>query len=71
MLLERRDNFARVEARLRDVVMRADVGIVQKAWEIREEQRMRLQDLQRERAREEAFINDELREVLDDAEEGQ
>lgn len=66
-----RDNFARVEARLRDVVMRADVGIVQKAWEIREEQRMRLQDLQRERAREEAFINDELREVLDDAEEGQ
>jgi hypothetical protein len=42
---------------------------VQHAWEIREEQMSRVRDLQRERAREERFLNDELREVLDDAED--
>jgi hypothetical protein len=35
---------------------------------VREEQRTRVVDLQRERAREEQNLNDELREVLDDAE---
>ncbi len=66
-----RDNFQRVRARLKDVVLRADVGTVQKSWEVRENQRLRVRDLLRERAREETFINDELREVLDDTEEVQ
>ncbi|MBN1606087.1 MAG: hypothetical protein JW940_05615 [Polyangiaceae bacterium] len=62
------EHFARVGGRLRDIVLRADVGIVQQAWEVREEQRGRVRALQRERAREEQNLNDELREVLDDAE---
>src|SRR5690606_24320038 len=61
-------NFALVRDRLKNIVLRADVGIVQEAWEVREEQRVRVRNLQRERAREEQSLNDELREVLDDAE---
>jgi tetratricopeptide (TPR) repeat protein len=62
-------NFALVRDRLKSVVLRADVGIVQEAWEVREEQRVRVRNLQRERAHEESSLNDELREVLDDAAE--
>lgn len=58
--------FVKVSERLSDVVMRADVGLVQQAWEVREEQRARVRDLLRQRAREERIINDELRDVLDD-----
>ncbi len=61
-------NFAMVRDRLKSIVLRADVGVVQQAWEVREEQRTRVLNLQRERAREEQNLNDELREVLDDAE---
>jgi tetratricopeptide (TPR) repeat protein len=64
-------NFAEVRDRLKSIVLRADVGIVQQAWEVREEQRTRVVNLQRERAREEQSLNDELREVLDDAEVAQ
>ncbi len=60
-------NFGLVRDRLKSIVLRTDVGIVQQAWETREEQRFRVRDLQRERAREEQNLNDELREVLDDA----
>lgn len=60
-------NFGLVRDRLKSIVLRADVGIVQQAWEVREEQLMRVRNLQRERAREEQNLNDELREVLDDA----
>ena len=60
-------NFALVRDRLKSIVLRSDVGIVQQAWEVREEQRHRVLNLQRERAREEQNLNDELREVLDDA----
>jgi tetratricopeptide (TPR) repeat protein len=62
-------NFALVRDRVKNIVLRADVGIVQQAWEVREEQRVRVRNLQRERAREEHNLNDELREVLDDSEE--
>jgi hypothetical protein len=61
-------NFVEVRERLKSIVLRADVGVVQQAWEVREEQRTRVLNLQRERAREEQSLNDELREVLDDAE---
>ena len=62
-------NFSLVRDKLKDIVLRADVGIVQEAWELREEQRTRMRNLQRERAREEQSLNDELREVLDDSED--
>jgi TolA-binding protein len=62
-------SLERVRERLKSVVLRADVGLVQHAWEIREEQMSRVRNLQRERAREERFLNDELREVLDDVED--
>ncbi len=61
-------NFGLVRDRLKSLVLRANVGIVQQAWEVREEQRVRVRNLQRERAREEQNLNDELREVLDDSE---
>jgi tetratricopeptide (TPR) repeat protein len=64
-------NFALVRDRVKNIVLRADVGIVQQAWEVREEQRVRVRNLQRERAREEQSLNDELREVLDDSEDSQ
>ncbi len=65
-----RSNFVKVRDRITDVVMRADVGMVQQAWEVREEQRHRVRELLRERAREDRFITDELREVMDDAGKG-
>lgn len=64
-------SFAAVRDRLKGIVLRSDIGIVQEAWEEREEQRLRVRNLQRERAREEQILNDELREVLEDAEEDQ
>jgi tetratricopeptide (TPR) repeat protein len=63
--------FAAVRERLKGIVLRSDVGIVQEAWEEREEQALRVRQLQRERAHEEQMLNDELREVLEDAEEEQ
>jgi tetratricopeptide (TPR) repeat protein len=60
-------NFQSVLGRLQSIVLRADVGIVQQAWELREEQQVRLRNLQRERAIEEQNLEDELREVFDDA----
>ncbi|MFO7178685.1 MAG: tetratricopeptide repeat protein [Pseudomonadota bacterium] len=62
-------SFGLVRDRLKSVVLRADVGIVQEAWEVREEQRVRVRNLLRERSREEQNLNDELREVLEDAED--
>ncbi len=63
------NNLIKARDRIKGVVMRADVGLVQQAWEVREEQRYRVRDLLRERAQEERLINDELREVLDDEED--
>jgi tetratricopeptide (TPR) repeat protein len=63
-------NFASVRERLKGIVLRADVGIVQQAWELREEQQARLRGLQRQRALEEKNLEDELREVSDEAGEG-
>ena len=60
-------NFALVRDRVKNIVLRADVGIVQQAWELREEQQGRLRDLQRQRGLEEQNLDDELREVFDDA----
>lgn len=62
-------NFGLVRERLRSIVLRADVGIVQQAWEVREQHRERVRELQRIRSTEEQKLNDEMREVLHDGEE--
>jgi hypothetical protein len=59
-------NFGLVRERLKSIVLRADVGVVQEAWEVRERSRDRLQELQRRRAKEEEALNEELQEVLQD-----
>jgi tetratricopeptide (TPR) repeat protein len=60
-------NFGLVRDRLKNIVLRADVGTVEQAWEVREEQVTRVRNLQAERVREEQILREELREVLDDA----
>ena len=53
--------------KIRGIVLRADVGVTEQAWEVREEEMERVRNLQHERAREEQILDEELREVLDDA----
>jgi tetratricopeptide (TPR) repeat protein len=60
-------NFVVVRDKIRGIVLRADVGITEQAWEVREEELERVHNLQTERAREEQLLDEELREVLDDA----
>ena len=60
-------NFGLVRDRLKNLVLRADVGITQQSWEVREDQITRVRTLQRERNREEKVLREELNEVLDDA----
>jgi tetratricopeptide (TPR) repeat protein len=59
-------NFGLVRDRLKNIVLRADVGVTEEAWELREEQLTRVRNLQLERSRSEQQLNEELREVLDD-----
>ncbi len=59
-------NFGIVRDKLRTIVLRADVGITQQAWEVREEELERVRTLQTERARQEQLLDEELREVRDD-----
>jgi tetratricopeptide (TPR) repeat protein len=59
-------NFALVRDRLRGIVLRADVGITEQAWEVREEELDRVRSLQTERARQEQLLDEELKEVRDD-----
>jgi tetratricopeptide (TPR) repeat protein len=63
-------NFLVVRDKIRGIVLRADVGITEQAWEVREEELERVHNLQTERAREEQLLDEELREVLDDTGEG-
>lgn len=60
-------NFGLVRDRLRNIVLRADVGITEEAWEVREEQITRVRALTIERAREDRLLKEELNEVLDDS----
>jgi len=60
-------NFGLVHDRLRNIVLRADVGITEEAWEVREEQLTRVRRLRIERARGERRLQEELDEVLDDS----
>jgi hypothetical protein len=60
-------NFGLVRDRLKNIILRADVGITEEAWEVREEQMTRVRSLQVERAREDRVLKEELNEVLDDS----
>jgi tetratricopeptide (TPR) repeat protein len=59
-------NFGLVRDRLAGIVLRADVGITEQAWEVREEELDRVRSLQGERARQEQLLDEELKEVRDD-----
>ncbi len=59
-------NFGLVRDKLRGIVLRADVGITEQAWEVREEELSRVRGLQSERARQEQILDEELKEVRDD-----
>ncbi len=61
-----KENFGKVRQKLRDIVLRADVGITEQAWEVREEELDRVQSLLGERARQEQLLDEELKEVRDD-----
>ena len=52
--------------KLSNIVLRADVGITEQAWEVREEELDRVRSLQSERARQEQLLDEELKEVRDD-----
>jgi hypothetical protein len=60
-------NFGNVRDRLKNIVLRADVGVTEEAWEVREEQLTRVRRLRIEKARGEKLLQDELAEVLDDS----
>lgn len=62
-------NFGLVQERLASIVLRADVGIVQQAWEVREQHRERVRELQRVRSTEEQRLSEEMKEVLHDGDE--
>jgi tetratricopeptide (TPR) repeat protein len=59
-------NFGLVRDKLRNIVLRADVGLTEQAWEVREEELDRVRSLQTERARQEQLLDEELKEVRDD-----
>jgi tetratricopeptide (TPR) repeat protein len=59
-------NFGVVRDKLRGIVLRADVGITEQAWEVREEELSRVRSLQSERSRQEQLLDEELKEVRDD-----
>lgn len=61
-------SFASVRLHFYQIVMRADLGLVDVAWETREEHNNRARMLAEEENREIAALNDEFAEVTEDAE---
>ncbi|MFW6067674.1 MAG: tetratricopeptide repeat protein [Myxococcota bacterium] len=59
-------SFNDVRERFYDLVLRADVGRVDVAWARREEHRMRVDMLTRDRSREIRALDDEFREIMDE-----
>jgi hypothetical protein len=58
-------NFNRVHDRFYDLVLRADVGKIDVSWAKREDHRLRIDALTRDRARELQALDDEFRDVMD------
>ncbi|APS00922.1 hypothetical protein BCY86_06120 [Pajaroellobacter abortibovis] len=61
-------NLMLVRDKLRGIVLRADVGITEQSWEVREDEIGKLRGLQLKRSHEEKILDEELREVLDEGE---
>ena len=60
-------NFNRVHDRFYDLVLRADLGKIDVSWARREDHRLRIDALTRERARELQALDDEFRDVMDES----
>jgi tetratricopeptide (TPR) repeat protein len=59
-------NFGLVREKLKGIVLRADVGLTEQAWEVRQEESDRVQSLLSERGRQQRLLDEELKEVRDD-----
>jgi tetratricopeptide (TPR) repeat protein len=59
-------NFERVHDRFYELVLRADLGKIDISWARREDHRLRIDALTRERAREFQALDDEFRDVMDE-----
>jgi len=59
-------NYRQVQKRFYDLVLKADVGVVDVGWAEREEHRTRIELLTRERSRSMQSLDDEFREIMDD-----
>ena len=64
-------NFNRVHERFYDLVLRADLGKIDVSWAKREDHRLRIDALTRERARELQALDDEFRDVMDENQGGE
>jgi len=64
-------NFNRIHDRFYDLVLRADVGKIDVSWARREDHRVRIDTLTRERARELQSLDDEFRDVMDQRQGGE
>jgi hypothetical protein len=61
-------NYRKVQKRFYDLVLRADVGMVDVAWAVREDHRIRAERLTRERVRALKALADEYRDITDQVE---
>jgi TolA-binding protein len=59
-------NYRQVQKRFYDLVLKADVGVIDVGWAEREEHRTRIEILTRERSRSMQSLDDEFREIMDD-----
>jgi len=58
-------NFGRVQKRFYELVLKADVGRIDVSWAEREEHRMRVEMLTRERTRQVEALDQEFKEIVD------
>ncbi len=61
-----RANVQIARKRLRDLLLKADVGVTAHAWEVREEAQHRVTAILTEKAKRERLIDDEMRDALED-----
>jgi tetratricopeptide (TPR) repeat protein len=61
-----RANVQVARKQLRDLLLKADVGVTAHAWEVREEQQHRVNAILAEKAKRERLVNEEMRDALED-----
>ena len=61
-----RSNVQIARKRLRDLLLKADVGTTAHAWEVREEAQQRVSSILTEKAKRERVIDDEMRDALEE-----